>query len=185
MGVDASQKYDINEDILIHCATEPSGYELDESDFTLSGGILKIIGEKIIFSASEPGTYNLYADKEGVKSNEISLLIEDKEAIKQAKEKAKQKAEEEAKRKAEEEAKRQAEEEAKRQAQQAAQQSAMQQSGANSPSGQEDTIVYITNTGGKYHRSTCRHLKDSKIERKLSEVINNYGPCGTCHPPTQ
>lgn len=193
LSADTSQKYDINEKILICCETDPSGYELNESDFIVSGGILKITGEEIVFWAPQPGKYNMYAEKEGVKSNEISLFVEDKEAIKQAEEKAKRKAEEEAKRKAEEEAKRkaeedakrQAEEEAKRQAQQAAQQSAMQQSGANTPSGQEDTIVYITNTGGKYHRSTCRHLKDSKIERKLSEVITNYGPCGTCHPPTQ
>ena len=48
-----------------------------------------------------------------------------------------------------------------------------------------DPIVYITDTGSKYHRADCRTLKDSKIEKHLSEVIGSYQPCGVCHPPTQ
>ena len=49
-----------------------------------------------------------------------------------------------------------------------------------------EITVYITNTGSKYHRSTCRYLSDSKIETTLSNAIaSNYEPCGTCHPPTQ
>lgn len=46
-----------------------------------------------------------------------------------------------------------------------------------------DPIVYITNTGSKYHTANCRTLKDSKIEKHLSEVKGNYQPCGVCHPP--
>lgn len=49
-----------------------------------------------------------------------------------------------------------------------------------------EIIVYITDTGNKYHRSGCRHLEDSKREISLSDAISNgYGPCGTCNPPTQ
>lgn len=44
-------------------------------------------------------------------------------------------------------------------------------------------VVYITNTGGKYHRSTCSTLKDSKIEKRLSEIRGSYEPCGICNPP--
>ena len=46
----------------------------------------------------------------------------------------------------------------------------------------EDPIVYITNTGSKYHNASCRTLK-SKIEKHLSEVRGVYEPCGICHPP--
>ena len=49
---------------------------------------------------------------------------------------------------------------------------------------QTQTIVYVTNTGSKYHRAGCRHLSDSKIEMTLEQAKKNYEPCGTCHPPT-
>lgn len=58
---------------------------------------------------------------------------------------------------------------------QAAQEQATQQS-------QEDPIVYVTNTGAKYHRAGCRTLK-SQIEKHLSEVRGYYEPCGICNPP--
>lgn len=49
-----------------------------------------------------------------------------------------------------------------------------------------EIVVYITDTGSKYHRSSCRHLAKSKYEISLSDAIaSGYGPCGTCHPPTQ
>ena len=47
----------------------------------------------------------------------------------------------------------------------------------------EDPIVYITPTGEKYHRSSCRTLRDSVIERHLSEVRGEYEPCKVCNPP--
>lgn len=47
----------------------------------------------------------------------------------------------------------------------------------------DDPIVYITNTGKKYHTGTCRTLKDSKIEKHLSEVAGSYEPCKVCSPP--
>lgn len=43
-------------------------------------------------------------------------------------------------------------------------------------------IVYITDTGTKYHYGTCRHLSKSKIEISLNDAIaQGYEPCGTCH----
>lgn len=47
-----------------------------------------------------------------------------------------------------------------------------------------ETVVYITETGSKYHRGGCRHLSDSKIEISLSSAVKQYDPCGTCKPPT-
>lgn len=50
----------------------------------------------------------------------------------------------------------------------------------------EEIIVYITNTGAKYHRSGCRHLNDSKYETTLTKALSQgYTACGTCNPPSQ
>ena len=47
----------------------------------------------------------------------------------------------------------------------------------------ENKIVYITNTGEKYHESSCRYLKRSKIEIRLNRARENgYSPCGVCKP---
>lgn len=48
----------------------------------------------------------------------------------------------------------------------------------------EDVVVYITETGEKYHREDCSSLKDSKIETSLSEAKKaGYEPCKKCDPP--
>ena len=45
-----------------------------------------------------------------------------------------------------------------------------------------ETIVYITETGSKYHHSTCRTLKDSRIKTTLDSALSNgYTACGICH----
>lgn len=47
----------------------------------------------------------------------------------------------------------------------------------------ENKIVYITNTGEKYHESFCRYLRHSKIETNLSQAIEcGYTPCSVCQP---
>ena len=46
-------------------------------------------------------------------------------------------------------------------------------------------IVYITETGTKYHRDGCRYLSHSKIAIYLSEAkAQGYTPCSVCNPPT-
>ncbi|NQT80165.1 MAG: thermonuclease family protein [Candidatus Aminicenantes bacterium] len=48
----------------------------------------------------------------------------------------------------------------------------------------EDTIVYITRTGKKYHREGCSSLKKSKIPITLKEANERgYTPCALCDPP--
>lgn len=45
-----------------------------------------------------------------------------------------------------------------------------------------EDIVYITETGTKYHRGSCRWLEHSKIEISKSEAISQgYTACGTCY----
>lgn len=46
-----------------------------------------------------------------------------------------------------------------------------------------DVTVYITNTGLKYHRSTCRFLDESQIQTTLDDAkAAGYEPCGVCDP---
>ena len=42
--------------------------------------------------------------------------------------------------------------------------------------------VYITRTGAKYHRGSCRYLRYSKIPIDLESAQRNYGPCSVCRP---
>lgn len=47
-----------------------------------------------------------------------------------------------------------------------------------------DSIVYITNTGNKYHTSVCRYLGKSALPISLKDACGrNYGPCSNCNPP--
>jgi hypothetical protein len=47
---------------------------------------------------------------------------------------------------------------------------------------QADT-VYVTKTGEKYHRASCRSLSRSKIEMPLAQAAARYGACKVCKPP--
>lgn len=43
-------------------------------------------------------------------------------------------------------------------------------------------IVYVTNTGKKYHKSSCSYLKKSKIQMNLSEAQSEgYTACSRCY----
>lgn len=48
---------------------------------------------------------------------------------------------------------------------------------------QNDSIVYITKTGTKYHQDGCRYLSKSKIPIPLKEAVLSYSPCSVCNPP--
>jgi len=48
----------------------------------------------------------------------------------------------------------------------------------------EDTVVYITNTGERYHTEQCTSLRNSKIEISLEEAVaKGLEPCARCKPP--
>lgn len=47
-----------------------------------------------------------------------------------------------------------------------------------------DPIVYVTDSGSKYHRGSCSYLRKSRIPMKLSAAKRRYSPCSRCHPPT-
>lgn len=53
-----------------------------------------------------------------------------------------------------------------------------------SPSADDDTTVYITSTGEKYHRHGCRYLVKSMIPMKLGDTrTSGFVPCPVCDPP--
>jgi len=46
-----------------------------------------------------------------------------------------------------------------------------------------DYTVYITETGGKYHRWGCRYLRRSAVPINRSRAIAlGYSPCSVCNP---
>ncbi len=44
-------------------------------------------------------------------------------------------------------------------------------------------VVYITNTGTKYHADGCQHLRQSKIKiAKADAISRGYTACSVCSP---
>lgn len=47
----------------------------------------------------------------------------------------------------------------------------------------KDVVVYITRTGHKYHRESCRYLRQSKIRSTKRDAINQgLTACSVCNP---
>lgn len=47
----------------------------------------------------------------------------------------------------------------------------------------QETTVYITKTGKKYHISSCGYLRQSKISIGKNDAINKgFTPCSKCRP---
>ncbi|WP_277632270.1 hypothetical protein [Avrilella dinanensis] len=47
----------------------------------------------------------------------------------------------------------------------------------------KEQVVYITKTGKKYHKGSCRYLKKSKIKTSKSKVQKQgYTACKVCKP---
>lgn len=46
-----------------------------------------------------------------------------------------------------------------------------------------DPIVYVTNTGNKYHRSWCSYLQSSHAISLSTAKSSGYTPCSRCSPP--
>lgn len=48
----------------------------------------------------------------------------------------------------------------------------------------EETVVYITKSGRKYHQLGCRFLQKGSIPISLTKAQKSgYSPCGVCRPP--
>ncbi len=48
---------------------------------------------------------------------------------------------------------------------------------------QKEAVVYITKTGEKYHKESCRYLSKSSIKVSRKEALKNgYTACKVCKP---
>ncbi|MDR1390418.1 MAG: thermonuclease family protein [Treponema sp.] len=47
----------------------------------------------------------------------------------------------------------------------------------------EDITVYVTASGGRYHRDGCSSLRSSRILVSLSDAAAGYTACSICKPP--
>jgi hypothetical protein len=47
----------------------------------------------------------------------------------------------------------------------------------------QDTTVYVTKTGAKYHRAGCSSLRSSSIPMAITAAAARYSPCLNCKSP--
>ena len=48
----------------------------------------------------------------------------------------------------------------------------------------DPVVVYVTESGTRYHRGSCRYLKSSRIPLPLTAAMQQYEACKICEPPT-
>lgn len=187
---------DIHQEIDVLVDTDPSDYDLTK--FVIVSSNPDVIKEKEItkdtmklMSLDKEGSVKIYVEeKNGEKSNEITITVEDKEKQEQIKKEAEKKAAEEQKR-AEEQAakeaeeKRLAEEEAQRLAEEQAAIEAAKQEEAQTQNLQSQTqqiTVYIPRTGSKYHaRPNCGNMKNPSTTTLENAQARGYEPCKKCY----
>lgn len=169
ISADTELVYDINSEIPIEVSVVPENYSLSESSFNISGGEIVEKDESFVFVPSKTGEYTVNAEMNGIESNELSFQVEDKTAI------AKAKAEQEA-----EERRIQAEQEAAAQAE--AEKIKAEQETTAQVETQQEEMVWIPQSGGKYHsKPNCSGMNNPR-EVTLSEAQSlGLEPCKRCH----
>ena len=211
LSLDSDQVYDINNPVDIVVETNPEDYHIPKSAFEITGGELDFKDDKITFTSSVDGEFDISVEYSDVMSNTLTLKFEDKEAIAQAQIAAEQaeqeriaaeQAEQEriaaeqariAAEQAEQEriAAEQAEQErvaaeqariAQEQAQIAAEQARIAQE-QNQQTAPVEAMVWLSATGSKYHnKPNCGNMNPNNARQvTLSEAQMNYGPCKNCY----
>lgn len=173
----------VGEEAQIKLNPHPSDAEIEKLELSQNDiASLEYDDGKVIIKFENEGTASLFFTANGnIDSSTKKITVIDK-----AKEEAAQKATEEAKLQEKLAQQKEDQELAQQQQEELVQQQAQEQTDSqpqNNQQASEDPIVYITNSGSKYHTSSCRTLKKSKIEKHLSEVKGSYEPCGICNPP--
>ena len=153
--------------------------------------------DKIIFTSSEDGEFDICVKYSDVTSNTVTLKFEDKEAIEQARIAAEQAEQERIAAEQEEQeriAAEQAEQEriaaeqaeqariAQEQAQIAAEQARIAQE-QNQQAAPVEGMVWLSATGSKYHnKPNCGNMNPNNARQvPLSEAQRNYDPCKNCY----
>ena len=178
----ASTEFVVGDSITLPIDFEPSDAKIKKVEICNNDiADMEYETDTITLTFKESGEANLYFIANGnIKSDSQSVKVITKEEKELKEQQAI--AEAEAKKAEEERNAAEAAEQERLAQEQAAQEQAAQEQAAIAQQNAEDPIVYITNTGSKYHNASCRTLK-SKIEKHLSEVRGVYEPCGICHPP--
>lgn len=172
---------DINSSKKISYSIDPEGANTDELKLVSSGsGILVTKLDKdnnkfTIKSKAKTGTTTVYLkdNNADVTSKKIKVTVEDKKAIAEAKKKAEQ----EKKRKAEEAKKKEqariaAEKKRAEEAKQATEQAATK----------KEEIVWVSNTGSKYHSNpNCSGMRNPIKETLSDAKSRGLSPCSKCY----
>lgn len=172
---------DINSSKKISYSIDPEGANTDELKLVSSGsGILVTKLDKdnskfTIKSKAKTGTTTVYLkdNNADVSSKKIKVTVEDKKAIAEAKKKAEQ----EKKRKAEEAKKKEqariaAEKKRAEEAKQATEQAATK----------KEEIVWVSNTGSKYHSNpNCSGMRNPIKETLSDAKSRGLSPCSKCY----
>lgn len=173
---------DINSSKKISYSIDPEGANTDELKLVSSGsGILVTKLDKdnskfTIKSKAKTGTTTVYLkdNNADVTSKKIKVTVEDKKAIAEAKKKAEQ----EKKRKAEEAKK-------KEQARIAAEKKKAeeaQQTTEQATTTEREEIVWVSNTGSKYHSNpNCSNMRNPIKETLSDAKSRGLSPCSKCY----
>ena len=160
LSSDSNQIYDINNTVDIAVKTKPEDYHIPKSAFEITGGKLDFKNDKIIFTSSEDGEFDICVKYSDVTSNTVTLKFEDKEAIEQARIAAEQAEQERI----------------------AAEQARIAQE-QNQQTAPVEAMVWLSATGSKYHnKPNCGNMNPNNARQvTLSEAQMNYGPCKNCY----
>ena len=190
LSLDSDQVYDINNPVDIVVETNPEDYHIPKSAFEITGGELDFKDDKITFTSSVDGEFDISVEYSDVMSNTLTLKFEDKEAIAQAQIAAEQ-AEQERIAAEQAEQERIAAEQAE-QARIAAEQAEQERIAAeqariaqeqNQQTAPIEAMVWLSATGSKYHnKPNCGNMNPNNARQvTLSEAQMNYGPCKNCY----
>ena len=187
LSLDSDQVYDINNPVDIVVETNPEDYHIPKSAFEITGGELDFKDDKITFTSSVDGEFDISVEYSDVMSNTLTLKFEDKEAIAQAQIAAEQ-AEQERIAAEQAEQERIAAEQARIAAEQAEQERiAAEQARIAQEQNQQtapvEAMVWLSATGSKYHnKPNCGNMNPNNARQvTLSEAQMNYGPCKNCY----
>ena len=170
LSADTDTEYYIGDEIPLEAKVTPSDAKLDDFKNELDGGVLEKNGDKITFTPSKAGSFRLSVGSGNVKSTEVSVTVADPNEVVSDSDTDYDYGDDY---------------DDYDDSSDSSDSSSDYVSDTSESSDASDPIVYITNTGSKYHRASCRTLKDSKIPISLSEAKASYEPCGVCHPPTE
>ena len=167
ISIDDSSEHDINVALPISLEVDPFDADTSELSYEVSGGVVTNENGRLMFIASEPGTYTLFISCNDVKSNTLTIVVEDIVAKRQA---------EEAQRQAEEAAAAQAAAEKAEQERIAAAQAQAAQT--------QGQMVWISATGSKYHnKPNCGRMDpNNATQMTMSDAQSRgYEACKKCY----